>query len=77
MKHYRLHETNRFDEAGGMAHGTMMVGDDKIVRWFTHSELRETEGIGVYSGAIGYCVYDDEGKFDIPRPDARLAFIGG
>ncbi len=77
MRHYRLHHTDRYDEDGSVEHGNLMVGDDKIVRWFTHAELRAMQGIGVYSGAIGYSVYDDGGKYDIPRPDPRLAFIGG
>jgi len=59
MQYTRLHNTDRGDSEGGMTHGTLMVGDDRIVRWFTWDELSAMSGVGVYSGAHGYNVYDD------------------
>lgn len=70
MRHHRLTEGSgqRYDADGNLEWGALMVGEDRVVRWFTRDELAAMEGIGEYSGSTGYVVYEDR-----PKGQARMA----
>lgn len=60
MLHHRMTEADRFEADGKLTHGVQMIGDDHVVRWFSHAELAEMQGVGDYRGSFGYAVYEDK-----------------
>jgi hypothetical protein len=63
MRHAKLSEdlTTRYDSTGGPdGHGCQVVGEDLVVRWFTHDELAAMRGVGDYHPADGFTVFDDD-----------------
>lgn len=42
---------------GSAEYGQLLIGEDRIVRFFTLEEISEMEGVGTYSGASGYFEY--------------------
>lgn len=81
MRYHRMStdQVAVFDADGGRkALGRLLCGEDGVIRFFSNEELLGMEGIGLYNGGSGYCVYEDGQGSRFGDPGAALAErIGG
>lgn len=50
----------RGEADGGLTTGQLVTDDDGHVRWISHDDLRKMQGVGVYNGATGFNVYQED-----------------
>ena len=70
MIHTRIDVNNdvvTYDGDGRGHRGSLFVGEDHVVRWFSIDKQHEMEGVGKYSPRLGYNVYDDSPVEELAR----------
>lgn len=51
----------RVEADGSITLGSLLADDEGVIRFVTVERLADMQGVGVYSGAGGYGVYEESG----------------